>query len=76
MFTVSQILSSKLARGLEIFAVINTKILLGALFIFVISIYGILFRILRIDLLRLKKQNDTYWLDIEDNTYDKMDKQY
>ena len=76
VFTISQILSSKLARGLEIFAVINTKILLGALFNFVISIYGILFRILRIDLLRLKKQNDTYWLDIEDNTYDKMDKQY
>lgn len=76
VFTITQILSSKLAKGLEVFAIINTKILLGALFVFVISIYGILFRILRIDLLRLKKQNNTYWLDIEQNTYDKINKQY
>ena len=31
----------------------------------VISIYGILFKLLRIDLLRLKKQKESYWLDIE-----------
>ena len=35
------------------------------LFIFVISIYGILFKILRIDLLRLKKQSNSYWLESE-----------
>ena len=52
-----QIFAIKHSRGLEIFAIINTKVFLGILFIFVISIYGIFFRILRIDLLRLKKHN-------------------
>ena len=76
VFTITQILSSKISKGLDIFAKINTKIFLGALFIFVISIYGILFRILRIDLLRLKKQNNTYWLDMEREAPDRMGKQY
>ena len=60
---ITQILSVKLSRGLEIFAIINTKVFLGILFIFVISIYGVLFRILNIDLLRLKKQETSYWLE-------------
>ena len=76
VFIITQIFSSKLVRGLDAFAVINTKIFLGALFIFVISIYGIFFRVLRIDLLRLKKQNNTYWLDMEHNLSDTIDKQY
>ncbi len=76
VFIITQILSSKISKGLDIFAEINTKIFLGALFIFVISIYGILFRILRIDLLRLKKQNNTYWLDMEHVAPDRMGKQY
>ena len=76
VFTITQIFSSKITKGLDIFAIINTKIFLGALFIFVISIYGIFFRILRIDLLRLKKQNHTYWLDMEHDTTDTISKQY
>ena len=76
VFIITQILSSKISKGLDIFAKINTKIFLGALFIFVISIYGIFFRILRIDLLRLKKQNNTYWLDMEHEAPDRMGKQY
>ncbi len=76
VFIITQIFSSKLVRGLDAFAVINTKIFLGALFIFVISIYGIFFRVLRVDLLRLKKQNNTYWLDMEHNLSDTIDKQY
>ena len=76
VFTITQILPSKISKGLDIFAVINTKIFLGALFIFVISIYGIFFRVLRVDLLRLKKQNNTYWLDMEHNLSDTIDKQY
>ena len=62
---VTQIFAVKLSKGLDIFATINTKIFVGMLFVFVISIYGILFRFLRIDLLRLKKQNSTYWLEID-----------
>ena len=49
----------------QIFAIINTKIFLGILFIFVVSLYGIFFKILRIDLLRLKKQSTSYWLDTD-----------
>ena len=59
IFTVTQILSKKLSGALDIFAIINTKIFLGLLFIFVITTYGILFRLLRIDVLRLQKQNKT-----------------
>ena len=76
VFAITQIFSSKISKGLDIFAIINTKIFLGALFIFVISIYGILFRIRRIDLFRLKKQNHTYWLDMEFDAPYRMNKQY
>jgi len=65
ILTVTQIFVKKISKGLDTFAIINTKIFLGILFIFVIAIYGILFRFLRIDLLRLKKQPDSYWLDVE-----------
>jgi len=41
-----------------------------------ISIYGILFKLLRIDLLRLKKQKETYWLDVENTTPERIVKQY
>ena len=76
VLATTQIFSSKISRGLDIFAVINTKIFLGILFVFVISIYGILFRFLRIDLLRLKKQDKTYWLEMEDAKLSKIWKQY
>ena len=62
---ITQIFAIKLSKALDIFAIINTKIFLGILFIFVISLYGIFFKILRIDLLRLKKQSSSYWLDTD-----------
>jgi len=62
---ITQIFAVKLSKGLDIFALVNTKIFLGLLFIFMISIYGILFRLLRIDPLRLKKQKETYWLQVD-----------
>ena len=40
---------------------------MGILFIFVISLYGIFFKVLHIDLLRLKKQSTSYWLDIDED---------
>ena len=76
VLAITQIFSSKISRHLDIFARINTKIFLGILFVFVISIYGIIFRILRIDLLRLKKQDKTYWLEMEDAKLKKIWKQY
>ncbi len=74
--TVTQIFAKKISKGLNIFAIVNTKIFLGMLFVFLIAIYGILFRLLRIDLLRLKKQNTSYWLNIEQLNLDRLKKQY
>ena len=74
--TITQIFSVKLSKGLDIFAIINTKIFLGMLFVFVISIYGIFFKVLRIDLLRLKKQPTSYWLDLDNVNKSTIFKQY
>jgi len=62
---ITQIFAVKLSKGLDIFAIINTKIFLGILFVFVISFYGIFFKVLNIDLLRLKKQSSSYWLSTD-----------
>jgi len=42
----------------------------------VISLYGILFRILGIDPLRLKKQKNNYWAEIEESDEKRIFKQY
>ena len=76
VFVTTQIFATKISKGLDVFAIINTKIFLGLLFISIISIYGILFRILKIDLLRLKKQPNTYWLDVEQTEPARIRKQY
>ena len=68
--------AKKISKGLDIFAVVNTKIFLSILFIFVISIYGVLFKLLKIDLLRLKKQKNSYWLEMDDDSNNKIWKQY
>ena len=49
---------------------------LGILFIFVVSIYGIFFRVLGIDLFRLKKQKSSYWLEIDNIKQSTLSKQY
>ena len=73
---VSQIFAIKLSKALDVFAIINTKIFLGILFIFVFSIYGVIFRLLKIDLLQFKTQRDTYWSDTNDFKSRKILKQY
>ena len=73
---VSQIFAMKLSKALDVFAIINTKIFLGILFIFVFSIYGVIFRLLKIDLLQFKTQTDTYWSDTNDFKSRKILKQY
>jgi len=73
---VTQIFTVKLSKGLDFFAMINTKIFLGILFIFVITVYGIFFKVLQIDALRLKKQENTYWLDVEQLKSNRIFKQY
>jgi hypothetical protein len=76
VLTITQIFAKKISKGLDIFAIINTKIFLGILFTTVISIYGLLFRLLQIDLLRLKKLDETYWLDVEETKPHRIRKQY
>jgi len=76
LLIVTQIFTKKISRGLDIFAEINTKIFLGILFLTVICTYGFLFKLLRIDLLRLKKQENSYWLEIEQMKPDRIRKQY
>ena len=73
---MTQIFTHKISRGLDIFAEINTKVFLGLLFLTVICTYGLLFKLLRIDLLRLKKQEDSYWLEIEQTKPHRTRKQY
>ena len=74
--TITQIFALKLSKALDIFAIINTKIFLGILFICVVSLYGIFFRVLRIDLFRLKKQEASYWLEIDKIKQSTSVKQY
>ena len=76
VFPLMQFLSIKVSKALDIFAIYNTKFFLGALFVLVISLYGIFFRVLRIDLLRTKKRNDTYWLQMEQLNSSRMLKEY
>ena len=73
---ITQIFAVKLSKALDVFAMINTKIFLGILFIFIISLYGLFFKVLRIDLLRLKKQSSSYWLDTDKIKQSTIFKQY
>ena len=73
---ITQIFAIKLSKALDIFAIINTKVFLGILFVFVISLYGIFFKVLRIDLFRLKKQSSSYWLDIDKIKHSTIFRQY
>ena len=74
--SITQIFAFKLSKALDIFAIINTKIFVGILFGFVVSLYGIFFKVLHIDLLRLKKQSSSYWLDIDKIKQSTIFKQY
>ena len=76
VFPLMQLLSLKVSKVLDILAIFNTKFFLGLLFVTVFSLYGILFRILRIDLLRLKKQKETYWLQMEQLKPDRKFKEF
>jgi len=76
VFPLMQFMSIKVSSALDTFAIYNTKFFLGILFVFVISLYGIFFRVLRIDLLRTKKHNETYWLEMEQLKPERLLKEY
>lgn len=75
-FIVTQIFAIKLSKILDIFAIFNTKVFLGIIYVTVISLYGIFFKIIKIDVLRLQKQDDTYWLELEQLNETRSLKQY
>ena len=76
VFPLMQLLALKVSKALDVFAKYNTKFFLGILFVTVIAIYGLLFKLLRIDLLRLKKHKKTYWLQTEKSQYSRIFKEY
>jgi glycosyltransferase involved in cell wall biosynthesis len=78
IFSITQILSVKVSKVLDAFAIFNTKIFLGIFFIILISGYGVFFKFLGIDLLRLKikKKQESYWLDIKQLNDERIFKQY
>lgn len=76
IFSLTQLFAKKISRGLNVFAIINTKVFLSIIFVSVISFYGIFFRILKIDLLRSKRNENTYWLEIENQHQERILKQY
>jgi len=76
VFPLLQILSVKVSSTLDVFAIYNTKFFLGILFIIIISLYGLFFKVLRIDLLRLNSQEESYWLKMDQLSSSRFFKQY
>jgi len=76
VFPLMQFMSIKVSSALDTFAIYNTKFFLGILFVFVISLYGIFFRVLRIDLLRTKGHDGSYWLEMEQLKPERLLKEY
>ena len=76
VFPLMQFMSIKLSSVLDTFAIYSTKFFLGIFFVFVISLYGLFFRVLRIDLLRTKRHNDSYWLEMEQLKPSRILKEY
>lgn len=76
VFPLMQIMSLKVSKSLDVFAIYNTKFFLGILFVILISLYGIFFKVLGIDLLRLKYQKQSYWLKMDQSMSSRFFKQY
>ena len=73
VLVATQAFASRVSRGLDIVAVANTAAFLGLLFATLISLYGLLFRALRVDLLRargVRGGSGTYWLPMHGGAHD------
>lgn len=76
VFVVMQLLALKVSSVLDTFAIYNTRFFLTIMYLCIISVYGILFRLLRIDLLRLQKNGKSYWLEVKHIKESQIFKQY
>ena len=72
VLAATQAFPSRVSRGLDMVAVANTAAFLGLLFATLISLYGLLFRALRVDLLRARGggREGTYWLPMHGGAHD------
>lgn len=76
VFSLMQLLALRISKVLDVFAIYNTKFFLGLLFVTVITVYGLIFKLLQIDLMRLKKHKGTYWLQTEKSQSSRIFKEY
>ena len=71
VLAATQAFATRVSRGLDIVAIVNTVAFLGLLFVTLISLYGLLFRALRVDLLRARGgTGSTHWLRLHDGAHD------
>ena len=71
-----QFLAVKVSKVLDIFSIYSTKFFLGIIYVSVFSVYGIIFKFLKVDLLRLDNNKETFWLDVEEINDSDIKKQY
>jgi len=64
-FVITQILAFRLSKVLDIVAKYNTKIFLSLLYVGLFIPYGILFKALKIDMMRLNNKEKSFWLEID-----------
>lgn len=70
VLAATQAFPSRVSRGLDAVAIVNTAVFLGLLFATLISLYGLLFRALRVDLLRTRRAGGgTYWLPLHEGAH-------
>ena len=76
IFLVTQIIKSKITGFLDILTLFNTKLFLGIIFLTTFTLFGILLKLLRVDLLRKNKQEKSYWLHYDQSPKSTPLKQY
>lgn len=73
VLVATQSFAPRVSRGLDVVAIANTAVFLGLLFATLISLYGLLFRALGVDLLRARggrRTGGTHWLSIHAGAHD------
>lgn len=74
VLVATQAFAPRVSRGLDAVAIANTAVFLGLLFATLISLYGLLFRALGVDLLRTRGArgggSSTHWLPIHGGAHD------
>lgn len=75
-FGLTLLFSSKINNLLDILGKWNTKFFTIIFFISIINLYGMILKILKIDLVRLKTQENSYWLNLDNTDSSRIFKEY